>query len=361
MGARLSIVLMILSFTLIPFKTASAQENQRGDTMSGKNANRVEALFAKTKIVCVGRYVFNVPESASVVFGPASIPYPIQRYPGEGGSLNEIVAGIVHDALASKSKHPIGPASQPGSLVGNVISGINERHKIVYSVEKSTGVYYKLVSVLALEDDIYILDRSHFGESSELATVVMELMEITKRVAVRDDRDIKVGPGFCIDGAFVSDAGIPEYERVTLGVRLKEYNDVHLSIEMSLKDELVDSDALEPRLKSAEEEAKALGHGDWYARIKTFRRGQRQLGGWNGYEIVARKPPQAKTFASHEFAFVSQGEPKNPMLPVISISFYTGVKEDSVGGTAPSLSDDEAIQLWDRLLESLRLASSILK
>lgn len=361
MSTRRSNVLLTLVLASAMYGTGFAQTTLGRNVMPGHIAGRIEVLLSKTKVICVGRYVIDVPETSDVVYGPASTPYPIQRYMGKANRLNEVVASVVQDALANKSKHPIGPASRPGSMVGNVIAGINERHKIVYSVEKTTGVYYSLVSVIALGDDIYVQERSHFGDPSELESIVLELKAIARRITAREDRDINLKPGFCIDGAIVGDEGVPEYESVTLGIRLKQFDDVHLSIEMSLKSELVESDALEPRLKAAEEEANLLGYGDWYARIRNFRRGERRLAGWKGYEVVARKPPQTDAIGSHEFAFVSQGEPKNPLLPVISISFFTGVKGDTVGGTAPSLSDNEAIQLWDRLTGSIRLAVSISK
>lgn len=100
------------------------------------------------------------------------------------------------------------------------------------------------------------------------------------------------------------DHGVPEYERVTLGIRLKELEDVHLPVDMNLKSELVESDALEPKLMSAEAEAKLLGHGDWYARIKTARWGAPQIANWDGYEVVTKKPAQAKADADHTHALL---------------------------------------------------------
>jgi len=356
MGTRSQIAFFLLIF-LFSQQRASLAQHQGGSVMPGPGMSRVDVLLSKTKVVCVGRYLLDVPESANVVYGPASTPYPIERLPFQAKRIDEFVAELVRDAKANKSKHPIGPASRPGSKVGTVVAGINEHHKIIYSVEKMTGVYYNLQSVIALGGDIYLQERSQFGEPSELDSLIAELKSIAKRLVVRSDLPPRKGPGFCIDGAWIGDDGNPDYERVTLGVRLNEFKDVHLSIDMSLKSELVESDALEPRLKSAEEEARRTGHADWYARIKAFRRGERKLANWTGYEIIARKPPQETATGFHEFAFVSQGEPKNPSLLMISISFLTGVKDDSVGGTIPSLSDEEAIQVWDKLKGSIRPAT----
>ncbi|GJI99164.1 hypothetical protein RugamoR57_58820 [Duganella caerulea] len=78
---------------------------------------------------------------------------------------------------------------------------------------------------------------------------------------------------------------------------------------------------------------------------KPFAVGRRQIGKWYGFEMLARKPAQAEEGESHEFVFVSQGEPKNSLLPVLEIEFHTGVKENRIGGTKPSVSDDEAVAI----------------
>ena len=114
------------------------------------------------------------------------------------------------------------------------------------------------------------------------------------------------------------------------------------------------SDAIEPRLRSAEKSAIELGQGQWYSRIAFLRRGKKKVGNWDGFEVAAHMPGQAGSDDSHEFAFVSHGEPKNPLLPVLDVKLHSGVKEDKTGGTAPSISDEEALYLWDRILNSIR-------
>ena len=52
-------------------------------------SSRVEKIFAETKTVCVGCYVLEVPMTSTVVYGPASVPFPIERNPEKVGlSIN---------------------------------------------------------------------------------------------------------------------------------------------------------------------------------------------------------------------------------------------------------------------------------
>jgi hypothetical protein len=316
--------------------------------------SRVGEIFAKTKTVCVGRYLLEVPRTATVVYGPANAPFPIERYPEQAARLLDFAQEFAKDALAKKSKFPIGPASSPGSLVGTIKQGNNNQHKIVYGVDKGTGAFYTLHSIFVLGPDLYVQEHSHFGSPQDLESIEGDLKSYAARTIPRLAEATLEKSGLCIDGAFVVDAGDIRYERTTLGIRLNEFDDVHFALEMILKDRLIDSDALEPRLHEAEENAKNLGYGEWYSRIKFFRRGKRIISNWHGFEALAKRPPQKNISSVHEFAFVSQGEPGNPLMPVLTLDLYTGVKGNTFGEGAPSLSDDEMIELWDKLTNSIR-------
>jgi len=238
--------------------------------------------------------------------------------------------------------------------LAKVRKGIDDYHKIVYGADKAIGAYYTLISIFTIGPDVYVQEHSHYGDPSDLAKVEEELKSIKDRISPRttDARPDKLGT--CIDGAFVIDAGMSHYERTTLGIRLKEFGDAHFALEMILKDRLVDSDALEPRLLEGEEAAKQQGHAEWYSRIKFFRKGKRVVSSWTGFEALAKRPSQGAIPALHEFSFVSQGEPGNPMLPVLTVDLYTGVKGNTFGAGAPSLYDEEVVELWDRLTGSIR-------
>ena len=53
---------------------------------------RLLPLFEKTKTVCFGRFVVKVPESASVVYGPTDVDFPMEYFPGEAEKLTQRVA-----------------------------------------------------------------------------------------------------------------------------------------------------------------------------------------------------------------------------------------------------------------------------
>lgn len=346
---------MALTFVALFVRVGSSfAESRVGENGVEQAPNKIGRLFARTKTVCVGRYLLDVPESATVVYGPANTPYRINRLPGRASELMQMVEEYSKEAVSKKSKFPIGPASSPGSLVGQVAKGFSDNNRIVYGVEEMTGAYYLIQSLVVVGADIYVQEHSYYGELDGLQKVVEELKMLAASIVPRTAEGVPSGVGVCIDGALVLDQATTHHERTTVGVRLSEFNDVHFTIDMTLKDRLIESDALEARLKSGEENAKAEGKMEWYSKIKFIRRMERQVSSWKGYEALARRPLQGQFTAFHEFSFVSQGEPKNPMLPVINVDLYTGVQDNTVGLGIPSLNDVEAIELWDRLMNSIR-------
>lgn len=95
--------------------------------------------------------------------------------------------------------------------------------------------------------------------------------------------------------------------------------------------------------------------GGWFSRIKTLRKGPRVMGDWEGDEILARLPAHKEgTPSVHEFAFKSIGVAKDRFRPYVNMQMDTGVDGDSTVGFEPSLKDEEAIALWDKLTSSIR-------
>lgn len=313
---------------------------------------RIAQLFTKTKTICVGRFLIDVPHESEVVFGPTSLPWPITTYPGKGDSIDTLIAERLGE-LDEEKAWASGPLSDSDSAVGKMINGAMPSQKIIFGVSKGSSRIYRIDSYVKVNGDLFIQQADPI--SSEKDTAVQELNTIAASLRSREELEIPTRPGVCIEAGFVSDPSISDYEALNIGVRLSEYPDVHLSLSVTKKDALVESDALEPRLRQAEEIASHSENAAWYSHIKTLRRGRRQIGKWNGFEMLARKPAQAEEGESHEFVFVSQGEPKNSFLPVLEIEFHTGVQENRIGGTKPSVSDDEAVAIWDRLTASIRV------
>lgn len=91
-------------------------------------------------------------------------------------------------------------------------------------------------------------------------------------------------------------------------------------------------------------------------KTKDLRRGARQIHGWlNGFEALSRTPEQAEIHSIHDFAMDFRGVPSDPLKPYVEIQMQTGVADNVAGATKASLSDEEAIAVWDKITSTIRV------
>jgi len=53
--------------------------------------------------------------------------------------------------------------------------------------------------------------------------------------------------------------------------------------------------------------------------------------------------------------FIAPGVANDMLRPYVKINFYTGVEENSRGQVQPSLTDNEAVAMWDKLTTTIRV------
>lgn len=82
-----------------------------------------------------------------------------------------------------------------------------------------------------------------------------------------------------------------------------------------------------------------------------LREGKRDVQHWHGEESLIRR-----TDGVHDFEWTLVGTPRDIAYPaVLEASMYTKVAHNMVGAAeAASLTDEEAIALWDKLLSGLK-------
>jgi hypothetical protein len=181
---------------------------------------------------------------------------------------------------------------------------------------------------------------------------------MASRLRPRGETEIPTEPGTCIEDSFLAEAPgtKPEdvNEHLRVGFRLKEFPDVHLSIYLGPFTEMRWS--LDYQLDISEQRARNAGLPNPFRMLTVFRRAKREIHDWKtGFEYLTRTPNTEKSHAHHDFWMKFTGAPGNPLQPYADIDFKTGVGENSAGAIKPSLTDEEAIALWDKLTGSIRV------
>lgn len=317
---------------------------------------KLQKLFEKTRPVCFGRFVIDVPVGTKIGWGPTKIPYSIVSYGNQADKVpTEIKAKLAEYAA---EKHKIAPA-----MLLQVMNGPNPESKIVigYS-DNSDDTAVDINAYLRLPPNGFVMtvrDALSAGEllgqkidiNEQWPTALAKVDDVISRLRPRPDDEVPTDPGICIESGFVAETEGKFYELISIGFRVLP--DVHLAIQTIHADKpFGEAESLQASLEGGKKDAQALGKGDEYAKIKWFRKDQREVAGVAGYEALARYP--ASQGNAHDFRFVALGQAKNPLKPLIDIKLDTGAVDDQPGKTSPSLSDEEAVALWDKLLSSIR-------
>jgi len=309
---------------------------------------RISELFKETRSICFGRFIVEVPISSSVIYGPTSIESQIFSLENKADKIPDLLAERlveVEREISNFPKYEI--ADLP--LLGKVMDGVVPGQKIVFGVRSSVG--YAIDSFTPVGNNIFV---QHFGPVPPNEDDVPRINQIASSLRVRSESDIPAESGMCIQGGFSSIE--PKYERAAIGLYFEEYPDVRLSIDAHKNQDYLPLGSSPKRLREkAREKGMANGFGDFFSKIKVLREGSRQLGIWEGEEFATRRPRFIDDTDAHEFRFHSMGSIKNAYHPELDIRLDTGVKKNAKAKATPSLTDDEALDLWDRIITTIRL------
>lgn len=157
-----------------------------------------------------------------------------------------------------------------------------------------------------------------------------------------------VGPGFCVDGGYIA-GNVFMAERFRVGFTMPEHPGMHFSIMSS-------TGAAETTLLERVGGFFRTEVVGWAAGMRTLRKRRRALGPYQGEEYLVTASKDGQTV----YAFIWEYQGKNGSLSEPNLVLDLGVLErdtDDEGTPPPPAfqSDREALQLWDAILNSIRL------
>lgn len=307
---------------------------------------RLQALFGKTKILCFGRYAIEVPQEAQLIVGSASVAKTI---PGglEKAKLRadeKIVKMKFEEETAEITYVGPGPIDDSWQVRYFEDQYKKERNALFFNTYISKG---EITFVLG--------DSILQGETEK--TVLARQLALAKSLRLRGAEEVPAEPGFCIEHGFMADDRYGDQETVSAGIYLPSLPDITFSIS-SNKDAYADYDKAEfeqmkrdelsllARIKQAQKT-----QGSIYPKRDVLREGKREVQHWSGEESLIRRPD-----GTHDFEWGFVGTPKDVANPSeFHATMFTKVEYNMVGAAkAASVSNEEAVALWDKLLSGLK-------
>lgn len=339
-----------LALLAIPPAMADASANMPRTPNMTDLSSRLQATYAQTRTVCFGRFVITVPARTKVIWGRMTVGAEIYFGENKSGEIDQFVERQrirIEEELDHRDKR----VTAPDAVFGKVMDGAGVGHKMLLGLNSNS---YELFSFIPLSTGLFIFESKGFM-AVEPKQRIAEHNRVARLLRPRTEDEIPTGKGVCLEGGFVDHDD--EFENTWIGFRLEDFPDVHLSLNIMKNREFVlPSTDFQRDLNYAEKFAREEGLGAWWDSIQTLRRGQRTLLEWPGEEVAAWKPARAGFHeANHEFIFWSPGRANDPYHPQLRAELHTGVKGNKRAATPPSVTNEEAIALWDTLLGSIRV------
>jgi hypothetical protein len=313
-----------------------------------KLSTRLQTLFAKTKLVCFGRYALKVPQEAQLIIGRVSIPDDVEVISGGMDAIkNRVVLDI--ERLRTNDKTSEITYNHEGPVAGSWQIRYYENE-----TAKESGLHF-FTTYVNKGDFTFILGDSLNGGTEEAAAA--RQTALAKSIRLRSSDEVPNDPGFCVQHGFIADNLYARQEMVNAGIYLPSLPDVTFSIS-SNKDAYGDYPpadfentqraklSLLARIRKAQED-----QGIHYPSRTVFREGKHYINHWRGEESLIKRKD-----GTHDFEWALVGTPKDVANPSeFNVQMYTKVQHNTVGAAkSASLSDDEAVALWDKLLSGLK-------
>jgi hypothetical protein len=315
---------------------------------------RLQPVFEKTKTVCFGRFLVDVPASATVAWGEANIPLGVSVYHDGVDEVKKQAEKFIDEL---KSKKAIYHDHVP--LLLSVSDVVQPEGRMIVGYEDFEAVNgLKIRGYFRLKNDGVVIDARPLRSDKDETQALIN--SIASRLRQRAENEVPAEPGNCIEYAFLPDKSTADenrnWEHIRIGFRLKEFPDAHFSIYVA------PSNPHDPEGDSLEAQFKRMESGTSREEKKMFeitkflRRSPRGIHEWQtGYEVLMRAPDEEGSLSHHDFLMKFTGVPNDPFKPYADIQFQTGVADDAAGATKASLTDEEAIAVWDKITSTIRV------
>lgn len=320
-----------------------------------KFSQRLHLLFAKTRLVCFGRYAIEVPQEANLIIGSVGVPTNIKFIKG---GLTASKLWVADDIAKIKD------AKDTAEIVYNGKGPVEDSWQIRYFEDdynkKSGDLYFNTYinkgDLTFFIDDSVRQNNKIDGRIDTEAGAADRQAVLATNLRLRAADEAPAEAGFCIEHAFVPDKFYADQETVSAGLFLPSLPDVTFSIS-SNKDAYGDYRPAEFEKYKIElsllyriQQAKK-DQGMHYPDRTLLREGKRDVQHWHGEESLIKRADGV-----HDFEWALVGTPRDVANPSeFGVTMFTKVEHNTVGAAkSASLNDDEAVALWDKLLSGLK-------
>ncbi|BEP38242.1 hypothetical protein GmRootV59_56770 (plasmid) [Variovorax sp. V59] len=305
---------------------------------------RIERLFEHTKLLCFGRYVLTAPVDSRLAFGRDFPTLPNQAKDIEKVMEAERTKILSANKTAEITYFGKGPA--PNTWL---IRSYEDKFAKKYELEEF-HFYYVVGPHIFLDGDATAKSQNISADY-----LLKDAVETSKNLRPRGPDEVPTEQGLCHQFGFRRLDGAKGNVLTQVGLHIAALPDVVFSVQSNQTINATfpgNSDGLLKLIAERKREA-----GSRYPKLTTLREGKRKVHGWDGEESLVRRPDGTQDF---EWMFIGENGGSVARPGNLSVAMHTKVEADRIGAAkASSLNDEEAIALWDKLLEGLKFRVAV--
>jgi hypothetical protein len=307
-----------------------------------------------TRAYCFGRFLIDLPKAAEVNG---------QAYEFMFGKIeSERISGGA-DGFAKKMKEReadlrAGKDQDDFTLTDSRTGGISNAKIFKLSLQLFKNMTYGFETYRWLNNGVVFSMRQTAFSANKIDSVLQRLetrllpnLRYRRADGGAHPEEIPNDPGFCIKDGFITDDGkTPQYEDAGISFKFKQWPDV--SIVVSTR---TNGDKLQEPLLARLSKPIPAELAEAEKEMKTLRKGKRVVRSWPGEEALETYPT-GLGYNTQRFTWETLGEKNSTLTPYIHVDFKTGNgRSINQRYMPPSLTDKQAIELFDAIVNSIRL------
>jgi len=313
-------------------------------TANAQNQGEIMKDTKQAQTLCLGRFLVDVPKEADIVAGR-------EEYRWDKVSLTRKVSQeafqksiLDKEKMLKETKHKTEP-----SLL-KLFSRSNDENSVVmvFWETPSSKYGYETEGYKWIKGFQFLVKGT--ADDDRASSKAEKINRTLAELQYRRDGEIPTTPGFCIDGGFFAgEPALPHSEHAAISIRLKNHPEVLVRIYTDMNGEKVEESLL---TRVDRKETPAI-YKELAKQIKTLRRGKHPVGTFQAEELLETYPTDY-SYSIHQFVWESSGKPRDLYAPTIVVNMETGETSDHVD-MRPSLTNKQAIELFDSIVNSIRL------
>lgn len=305
---------------------------------------RIERLFEHTKLLCFGRYVLTAPVDSRLAFGRDFPTLPNHAKNIEKVMEAERAKILKADKTAEITYFGNGPA--PSTWLIRSYENVSAKELKLEGFD----VYY------VVGPHIFVGGGATAKSSNTTAdSILQRTVDIAKNLRVREPDEVPTEEGLCHEFGFRRLDGSKGNLLTQVGLHMAALPDVVFSVESNQTINAKFSGNSDGLLKLIADQKRETGSR--YPKLTTLREGKKKIHGWDGEESLVRRPDGTHDF---EWMFIGENGGSVARPGNLDVTMRTKVQADRIGAAAASsLNDQEAIALWDKLLDGLKFRVAV--